>query len=147
MTGYLGSATATPAAAPAIGLAPEPATAPSPKAEPAAAASGIPIVSCFPKVYTVADVWREWKEGMAGGPPLESLEEQFGPRWRPGNTMTVQFCRRKVVWDALKALIARGRSEEEAIGELEAMRDGQSLNRLVDLLRQRRQRQRHRQKR
>ena len=65
--------------------------------------------------------------------------------------MTVQFCRHKVVWDALKALIARRRSEEEAIGELEAMRDGQSLNRLVDLLRQwrqrqQRQRQQHRQK-
>jgi hypothetical protein len=142
MTGYLASATATPAVAPAIGLALEPTPAPSLKGALASAAtSGIPIVSCFPKVYTVADVWREWKEGMTGGPPLESLEAQFSPRWRLGNTMTVQFCRRKVVWDALKTLIARGRSEEEAIGELETMRDGQSLNRLVDLLRQRHQRQ------
>lgn len=153
MTGYLGSGIVVPA----TGLAPEPtswpqnplawpATAPSPTADPIAAASGIPIVSCLPKVFTVADVWREWKTGMAGGPAIESLEEQYGHRWRPGNTMTVQFCRRKVVWDALKALIARGRSEEEAIRELEALRNGQSLNRLVDLLRQRRQRQRHKNK-
>jgi len=143
MTGYLGNAATTPAApAPAIRLAPEPATTPLLTAEPAA--SGIPIISCFPKVNTVADVWREWKKGVAGGPAFESLEEQYGSRWRPGNTVTVQFCRRKVVWDALKALIARGRSEEEAIRELEALRNGQSLNRLVDLLRQRRQRQRHR---
>ncbi|KAM7186580.1 Transcriptional activator of glycolytic enzymes domain containing protein [Rhypophila sp. PSN 637] len=153
MTGYLGNAATAPATAPATGLVPEaapwphgpaawPAIAPSPKAEPAAA-SGIPIVSCLPKVYTVAEIWREWTEGVAGGPAIESLEEQYGHRWRPGNTMTMQFCRRKVVWDALRALIARGRSEEEAIQELEALRDGQSLNRLVDLLRQRRQRQRH----
>ena len=148
MTGNLGSAIATPAVATAIGLALEPAptSAPLPQEEAVAPASGIPIVSCFPKVYTVVDMWYEWKEGMAGGPPLESLEAQFGPRWRPGSIMTVQFCRRKVVWDALKALIARGRNEEEAIRELEAIRDGQSLNKLVDLLRQRRQRQWHRQK-
>jgi ribosomal protein S3AE len=95
----------------------------------------------------VAAVWGEWKEGVAGGPAIESLEEQYGHRWRPGNTMTVQFSRRKVVWDALRALIARGRSEAEAIQELEALRDGQSLNRLVDLLRQRRQRQQHQRQR
>ncbi|KAK4217014.1 hypothetical protein QBC37DRAFT_415804 [Rhypophila decipiens] len=152
MTGYLGGGIAPSA----TGLAPEPtpclhnlpaqlATAPPP-AEELAAASGIPIVSCFPKVYTVADVWHEWKKGVAGGPAIESLEEQYGHRWRPGNTMTVQFCRRKVVWDALKTLIARGRSEGEAIRELEALRGGQSINKLVDRLRQRRQRQRHRQK-
>lgn len=148
MTGYLSSATTVLATAPTIGLAL--ATTPSPMAETAAepaSASGIPTVTCLPKVFTVADMWREWKEGVAGGPAIESLEEQYGHRWRPGNTMTVQFCRRKVVWDALKALIARGRSEKEAIQELEALRGRQSLNRLVDLLRQRRQRQRHRQKR
>jgi Transcriptional activator of glycolytic enzymes len=124
MTGYLSSATTVLAIAPTIGLAL--AITPSPMAEIAvklaaepaaelAVVSGIPTVTCLPKVFTVADVWREWKEGVAGGPAIESLEEQYGHRWRPGNTMTVQFCRRKVVLDALKALIARGRSEEEAI--------------------------------
>ncbi|KAM7198544.1 hypothetical protein V8F33_005050 [Rhypophila sp. PSN 637] len=114
----------------ATGLAAEPtpclynlpaqlATAPPPTAE-LAAASGIPIVSCFPKVYIVADVWHEWKKGVAGGAAIESLEEQHG--------------RRKVVWDTLKALIARGRSEGEAIGELEALRGSQSINKLVDRL-------------
>jgi len=48
----------------------------------------------------------------------------------------VQFCRRKVIWDALRARTARGKSVEEAIAELEQLRAGQSLKRLAEKLRQ-----------
>lgn len=85
------------------------------------------------------DVWREWKEGFAGQPAVQELEEKWGSHWRPGNVVRVQFCRRKVLWDELSARIARGKSEEEAIGELEQLRAGRSLNRLIDDLKQRRQ--------
>jgi hypothetical protein len=89
-------------------------------------------------VLTVEDVWREWKEGLGGQPAVQDLEDKWGSRWRPGNTLRVQFCRRKVIWDAILARIARGRSEEEAVAEVERIRAGKSLNRLVDTLRQRR---------
>jgi len=68
------------------------------------------------------------------------LEETWGSRWRPGNRVRVQFCRRKVIWDELLARTASGKSKEEAVAELELLRAGRSLNRLVDELRQRRRR-------
>jgi hypothetical protein len=116
--------------------APAPAPAPGPAAEP-----GLPAVTALARVYTVTDAWREWQEGLAGRPAIRELEERWGSRWRPGNTVKVQFCRRKVIWDAVRARVARGKTEEEAVAELEQLRAGRSLNQLVDELRQRRQRQ------
>jgi Centromere DNA-binding protein complex CBF3 subunit, domain 2/Transcriptional activator of glycolytic enzymes len=103
-----------------------------------------PVYTALAKAYTVADAWREWKEGLAGQPAIRELEEAWGSRWRPSNTVRVQFCRRKVIWDAVQARVARGGSEEEAIAELELLRAGRSLNQLVDELKHRRQHQRAR---
>ena len=77
----------------------------------------------------------------APGTPQKSgtSSGKWGSRWRPGNTLRAQFCRRKVIWDAILARVASGRSEEEAVAEVEQLRAGQSLSRLVDILKQRRQ--------
>jgi hypothetical protein len=143
-TGYFGTPHG-PAPAPA----PAPAHMPGPVPTPAATAiagpsapepePGLPVFAALAKAYTVTDVWREWKEGLAGRPAVQELEEKWGSRWRPGNTIRVQFCRRKVIWDEVLARIARGKSEEEVITELELLRAGRSLNRLVDDLKHRRQ--------
>lgn len=100
-----------------------------------------PVFSSLIKVYTVKDVWREWKEGLAGRPPIKELEQTWGSRWRPGNRIRVQFCRRKVIWDELQARIASGKREEEAISELESLRADRNLNQLVNELKQHRQQQ------
>ncbi|KAK4119906.1 hypothetical protein N657DRAFT_626024 [Parathielavia appendiculata] len=112
---------------------------------PAAAAPAEPSPTVFQtltKAYTVQDVWRDWKEGVAGRPAVRELEERWGSRWRPGGTIRVQFCRRKVIWDELLTRIARGQSEDEAVAELERLREGRSLNQLIDSLKLRRRRSR-----
>lgn len=106
----------------------------------AAPAPGPPVYTELAKAYTVRDAWREWKEGLAGRPAVQELEEAWGSRWRLGNMVRVQFCRRKVLWDEVLARIARGKTEEEAIAELELLRASRSLNQLVDELKHRRQR-------
>jgi hypothetical protein len=105
---------------------------------------GPPVYTELAKAYTVQDVWREWREGLAGRPAVQELEEAWGSRWRPGNIVRVQFCRRKVLWDEVLARVARGKTEEEAVTELELLRAGRSLNQLVDELKHRRQRQQRR---
>jgi hypothetical protein len=100
----------------------------------------MPVVAALAKVFTGRDVWKEWEEGIAGQPAVRVLEETWGGRWRPGNGVRVQFCRRKVIWDELLARTASGKNEEEAVTELELLRAGRSLNRLVDELKQRRRR-------
>lgn len=123
--------------APSLGTAPAAASVPTPTpiSEP-----GPPVVTALPKVFTVRDVWREWKEGVAGHPAIQELEERWGSRWRPGSNIRVQFCRRKVIWNELRTRIAKGRTEEEAITELEQLRGHRTINRLVDSIKQRQQR-------
>ncbi|KAH7461576.1 hypothetical protein FOMA001_g19032 [Fusarium oxysporum f. sp. matthiolae] len=135
-------------AGPAVSLAPAPAPstapalnfnmAPAPAPEPPV--PDMPVVAAMAKVFTVRDVWKEWEEGIAGQPAVRVLEETWGSRWRPRNGIRVQFCRRKVIWDELLARTASGKSEEEAVAELELLRAGRSLNRLVDELKQHRRR-------
>ncbi|KNB16793.1 hypothetical protein FOXG_14852 [Fusarium oxysporum f. sp. lycopersici 4287] len=126
-------------AGPAVSLAPAPAstaptlnfnTAPAPAPEPPV--PGMPVVAALAKVFTVRDVWKEWEEGIAGQPAVRVLEETWGSRWRPGNGIRVQFCRRKVIWDELLARTASGKSEEEAVAELELelLRAGQGCRQI-----------------
>jgi len=78
---------------------------------------------------TVADVWREWKEGIAGRPALEELENRWGHHWRLGSAMRMAWCRRKVVLDEVSRLIQSGLDPELAVATLDERRQqaGQSL--------------------
>lgn len=100
----------------------------------------VPIPAPGPPKYalfdarTVGDVWREWKEGIAGEPALQELEKAWGHRWRPESKVRVAWNRRRVVLDELLRLMALGRSEEAAVAELEAIRAGRHLRRLIEEL-------------
>ena len=50
--------------------------------EPTSGPAGPPAYA-FINVRTVIEVWREYKEGIAGGPAVEQLERQWQARWRP----------------------------------------------------------------
>ncbi|KAM4057400.1 centromere DNA-binding protein complex CBF3 subunit [Hirsutella rhossiliensis] len=144
-TGYFGAGSAealAPAPAPAPSTVPtlNLNTAPAPAPDPEPLVPGMPIVTALARVFTVGDVWKEWEEGFAGQKAVRELEETWGSRWRPGNGVRVQFCRRKVIWDELLARMASGKCKEAAVAELELLRAGRSLNRLVDELKQRRRR-------
>jgi hypothetical protein len=86
---------------------------------------------------TVADVWREWKEGIAGFPAVEQLESSWGPAWRPLPKHRVAFSRRKVIWDEVNRLLQTGLTQDDAVAQLEALRNSGSLYRLVGLLQER----------
>jgi hypothetical protein len=143
-TGYFGVPQALPATMPMPGgplggLAPAVAISTAVGSPPSTApVPGPPVYTELAKAYTVRDAWREWREGLAGRPAVQELEEAWGSRWRPGNTVRVQFCRRKVLWDKVLARVARGKTKEEAIIELELLRAGRSLNQLADKLKHRR---------
>ncbi|KAG6989224.1 High-osmolarity-induced transcription protein 1 [Fusarium oxysporum f. sp. conglutinans] len=144
-TGHFGAGRAVslgpvPSTAPTLNFNTAPAPAPAPALAPEPLAPDMPVVTALAKVFTVRDVWKEWEEGIAGQPAVRVLEELWGSRWRPGNRVRVQFCRRKVIWDELLARTASGKNEEEAVAELELLRAGQSLNRLIDELKRRRRR-------
>jgi hypothetical protein len=83
---------------------------------------------------TVADVWREYKEGIAGGLAVEKLELEWQARWRPEPKQRAAWRRRKVIVDEVLHLIYTGLSPIAAVVELEAQRGSQSLPKLHDSL-------------
>ncbi len=84
---------------------------------------------------TVSDVWREWEEGIRGNPPIKSLEERWGPRWRRDGATKVEWCRRKKILDAIRRHKAqKGVPTDVAIRRLDEIRAGMSLSKLVKLL-------------
>ena len=70
---------------------------------------------------TVGDAWEEWKRGISG-PSIESLERNFGAKWRRDPSERKFFSRRMKLIDKINLLCSNGMPEEEAIAYLEAVR-------------------------
>ncbi|KAI1483204.1 hypothetical protein K445DRAFT_27434 [Daldinia sp. EC12] len=85
-------------------------------------------------VGTVEEVWKEYREGMDGQPAIEDLDATWGSRWRPEPRGRTWYSRRKVIWDKIKEYMAEGLDEEEAVKEVEKLRDGNTINKLIRML-------------
>ncbi|KAI1099790.1 transcriptional activator of glycolytic enzymes-domain-containing protein [Jackrogersella minutella] len=85
-------------------------------------------------VGTVEEVWREYREGMDGQPAIEDLDAAWGSRWRPEPRGRTWYSRRKVIWDKIKEYMTEGLDEEDAVREVEKLRDGNTINKLIRML-------------
>ncbi|TLS21552.1 uncharacterized protein PpBr36_10197 [Pyricularia pennisetigena] len=94
----------------------------------------VPTVVTYSTLHTVGEVWAEFKHGLDGTPPIEVIEQQWGSRWRPDPKGRTWFSRRKIVWDKVRELIHDGLTEEDAVNEVDAMRNGRSVHWLINLL-------------
>ena len=84
------------------------------------------------------EVWKEYREGMDGQPAIEELDATWGSRWRPEPRGRTWYSRRKVIWDKIKDFIAEGMEEDEAVKEVEKLRDGGTINKLIRMLQEER---------
>ena len=109
-----------------------------PTAQPAGSA-GLPVYN-FICAQTVADVWREFKEGIARGPAVEELERQWQARWRPTTAQRTAWCRRKLVIDEIERLIKTGLTPADAVAVLEDQRGSLTLWSLQNRLRAQKER-------
>jgi hypothetical protein len=95
-------------------------------------------------VQAVPSLWREWTEGLEGGPAVAALEEQYGSQWRPRQKDRTFFFRRKLIVGEVQRRVATrlAQSEAEAVEQLEALRQekGLTLNKLSLWIEQRKQR-------
>ncbi|KAI2466282.1 transcriptional activator of glycolytic enzymes-domain-containing protein [Annulohypoxylon bovei var. microspora] len=85
-------------------------------------------------VGSVEEVWREYREGMDGQPAIEELDATWGSRWRPEPRGRTWYSRRKVIWDKIKEYMAEGIDEDDAVREVEKLRDGNTINKLIRML-------------
>lgn len=104
-------------------------------------ASGLPTYT-FIKAQTVADVWREYKEGIAGGPAVEELERLWQARWRPSQAQRITWCRRKIIINEILRLVQAGSTPADAVAQLEARRGSSSLRSLQTLIQAQKESQR-----
>jgi hypothetical protein len=51
-------------------------------------------------IKTVTDLWREWTEGLSGGPAVQDLERKWGTRWCESNERRF-YNRRKKITDEI----------------------------------------------
>ncbi|KAI1810520.1 transcriptional activator of glycolytic enzymes-domain-containing protein [Poronia punctata] len=85
-------------------------------------------------VATVEEVWREYREGIDGQPAIEKLDATWGSRWRPEPRGRTWYSRRKVIWDKIKEFINEGLDENSAVQEVEKLREGGTINKLIRML-------------
>ncbi|EED15128.1 hypothetical protein TSTA_045840 [Talaromyces stipitatus ATCC 10500] len=52
-------------------------------------------------IKTVREVWEEWYYGLHGNPSVQSIENQWGARWRTDSKDHMMFSRRKVIIDKI----------------------------------------------
>jgi hypothetical protein len=71
---------------------------------------------------------------MDGQPAIEVLDATWGSRWRPEPRGRTWYSRRKVIWDKIKEYIDSGLEEEDAVREVEKLRDGGTINKLIRML-------------
>lgn len=95
---------------------------------------GGPPAYDYRTVGTVDEVWREYKHGIDGQPAVEHLDATWGSRWRPEPRGRTWYSRRKVIWDKIKEHIAEGMSDDDAVKEVEKLRDGGTINKLIRML-------------
>ncbi|RIA98733.1 hypothetical protein C1645_870502 [Glomus cerebriforme] len=100
--------------------------------------SNSPIISSSvlsrPKYYrlpeldtlgTVYDVWNEWNVGLGGNPSIIALLENYGTKWATENKETL-LLRKKLIKEIQQRSVVIG--VDEAINELERMKDGNALS-------------------
>ncbi|KAF2971796.1 hypothetical protein GQX73_g1913 [Xylaria multiplex] len=85
-------------------------------------------------VATVEEVWKEYREGMDGQPAIEKLDSLWGSRWRPEPRGRTWYSRRKVIWDKIREFINEGMDEDAAVQEVEKLREGGTINKLIRML-------------
>ncbi|KAI0811887.1 transcriptional activator of glycolytic enzymes-domain-containing protein [Xylaria sp. FL0064] len=85
-------------------------------------------------VATVEEVWKEYREGLGGQMAIEKLDSLWGSRWRPEPRGRTWYSRRKVIWDKIREFINEGMDEEAAVQEVEKLREGGTINKLIRML-------------
>ena len=86
----------------------------------------IPVYQLSQSITTVHQLWQEYKAGINGGPSVEGLELNNGAKWRISETPI--YNGRKLLYKTIKDLIATGKTEGEALSELEEYRLLKKMN-------------------
>lgn len=97
-----------------------------------------PMYVMCSKVVTLHQLWREWHDGLANKPSVQSLESKYGSKWRSSfnSAQKMWYSRRKFLIEEIKRRAGEN-DVDISLNELEAFREQEkmSLNALHNHLR------------
>lgn len=74
-------------------------------------------------VTTITEAWREYKDGLYGGPSIEFLEKNYNNQWRKSAKERKFFSRRNVLYKKVLDMKNTNHiTEDEAVKVLETTR-------------------------
>lgn len=75
-------------------------------------------------IKTVRELWKEYTDGLSGGPALRALEERYKAAWRHDACNRKYWCNRKIIYDEIERMAKRTRPPDydRAVEELEVRR-------------------------
>ena len=88
----------------------------------------VPSFRMFRNLTTVKEVWQEFKYGIYGNPSVEVMLKEHGRSWMNSISDVTFYNRRKKIYDYVAKAIENGKSEDDAIKELESFRVAQRLS-------------------
>jgi hypothetical protein len=81
----------------------------------------VPNLRMSRQLHTVAQAWREYKNGIPPHAAIKSTEELYGSKWRSSSADTLYYLRRKPLFDTIELCVVQGISDAEAVQVLESM--------------------------
>ena len=79
----------------------------------------VPVYRQYRNLSSVREIWNEYKVGINGYPSVESLDANYGSRWRSNPDDRTFYYRRKKIYTAIETLVSHGMSDGEAVDRLQ----------------------------
>jgi hypothetical protein len=99
----------------------------------------IPPLYTLPRnITTVVGLVQLWREGVGGMPPVRTLEQRWGTRWRPAKEKSYYSTRRSIIDEVARRAEASGLSEYDVARQMDREKGTASLDKVMKLLRSRR---------
>jgi ribosomal protein S19E (S16A) len=78
---------------------------------------------------SVSELWKEFHEGIAGNPSIQSLEERYGNTWRKSSSDSKFFSKRRLIIEKVLDIVQKeGVTTKEAISKLDTFRGSKTLD-------------------
>ncbi|KAE8225065.1 hypothetical protein CF319_g2131 [Tilletia indica] len=137
-----GAAAGSASILPRRGLLPSSSSAAGPPSAATAPSRGssMPVMAQDRTITSCAELWREYKEGLRGGPAVEKMDEEWGAAWRSNDKDRKHYERRMRIINKIKHLAVEKKvAERVAVVLLEHARNqlsNKSLAKLADHIRE-----------
>ena len=86
-----------------------------------------PVYQLMRNLTTVPQVWQEYQYGLNGNPSFKSILQNHGKTWLQSASEAKYYNRRKKIYRYIMKAFANGKSEEDAVNELEDFRKSNNM--------------------